>query len=274
MYVLNEIKRDEFGRPHGILLVNKPVGITSHDLVDQARRKFNTRKVGHAGALDPFASGLIILLIGKATTYANEMIGLDKTYNSRFVLGIDTDSGDIEGNILNFEKFNLNVGDVETELQSFEGGYEQYVPVYSSVKVNGKKLRKLARKYSNFEIVDYGDKKVVEFFKDNKLIEKLDLPKRFVNIYEIELCSSGSYNSVEDIFSKYTTDSKVKQLEKILPINYIDVKFSCSKGTYVRQFAKDLADKLGTFGMVNILERTRIGDYLLNMAVDLDKFFD
>jgi tRNA U55 pseudouridine synthase TruB len=146
--------------------------------------------------------------------------------------------------------------------------------VYSSVKVNGKKLRKLARKYSNFEIVDYGDKKVVEFFKDNKLIEKLDLPKRFVNIYEIELCSSGSYNSVEDIFSKYTTDSKVKQLEKILPINYIDVKFSCSKGTYVRQFAKDLADKLGTFGMVNILERTRIGDYLLNMAVDLDKFFD
>ncbi|BCX14287.1 MAG: hypothetical protein KatS3mg085_819 [Candidatus Dojkabacteria bacterium] len=269
-FKINEVKIDDFGRASGILLLNKPVNITSHDLVNKLREKYQTKKVGHAGALDPFATGLMIMLIGKATSLSNQFLELDKTYKTRIVFGIDTDSGDVEGKILNAKKFDFNFDKVKKAILKFSGGYDQFVPVFSSVKVNGKKLRKLARTYSHFEIVGDSEKKEVLFYSlDGKFREKLNLPKRPVKIYDIKVLSYGKYDEPKEIFGNFYNEENCRNLEKIMPVNFIDVEFSCSKGTYVRQFAKDLANELGTFVFLNKLERKAIGNFTLEMAVDL-----
>lgn len=270
-YVINKIKFDDFGRPNGILLLNKPVGITSHNLVDLIREKFKTKKVGHAGALDPFASGLMVVLVGKATKLADELLSKDKVYRTRIVFGIDTDSGDIEGSIVKYNKFKFELEKVKDALFSFDGGYEQYVPVFSSVKVGGIKLRKLARSCKRFEIIQADDGREAKFFDENdNLVQKVNLPKRNVQIRDIKFLGFGEYNNLGEIFGAYLT--KKTDLDEIMPTNYIDIEFSCSKGTYVRQFAKDLACKLDTFAVLNVLERKAIGDYRLEDALKVSEF--
>src|SRR5690606_2631044 len=136
----------------GILLVNKPVGKTSHDIVYEQRKELQTRKIGHAGALDPYASGLLIILVGKATKLSDSFLNLDKTYEADILFGVETDSGDLEGKVINIKDkiSNIKNTDLQIALNKFSPSYMQYVPVYSSVNVDGKKLRKLAREYDSF----------------------------------------------------------------------------------------------------------------------------
>lgn len=169
-----------------ILLVDKPAGITSHDVVDRVRRIFKTRRVGHAGTLDPFATGLLIIGVGKATKELNNYVGLDKTYIATARLGATSDTYDLEGIIVARPMSNIPCHDeVLAVLGSFRGGYDQIAPAYSAKKVNGKKLYELARKGEDVEHLR---------------------PTKKINISEIELisykwpdlkflvsCSSGTY---------------------------------------------------------------------------------
>ncbi len=98
-FPVNNLKRDEFGRPSGIVAVNKPAGVTSHDLVDKLRKQLGTKKVGHAGALDVFADGVMIYLIGKSTKLSDKLMHLDKEYVTTIILGIATDTQDTEGKV-------------------------------------------------------------------------------------------------------------------------------------------------------------------------------
>ncbi len=130
----------------GILLLDKPCGGTSHDLVNALRRKLETRKIGHAGTLDPFASGLLIMGIGRGTRVLEYFLNMDKTYRVELELGRITDTYDLTGKTME-ERIvpDLTAENVVNVLKSFEGKYLQTPPAYSAKKHNGERLYKLAR---------------------------------------------------------------------------------------------------------------------------------
>ncbi len=137
----------------GILLVDKPVGITSHDIVDRLRKKLKMKKIGHAGTLDPLATGLMIMLIGKATKVSQFLISLDKSYEGEFLLGVETDSQDSDGEVV-AEKLlpdDLDEEQIEELMKSFLGDQYQTPPMFSAKKIDGVPLYKLARKGKTVE---------------------------------------------------------------------------------------------------------------------------
>ncbi len=130
----------------GLLLVDKPAGITSHDVVAGIRRRFRIRPVGHGGTLDPAATGLLVLLIGKATRQASSLLGADKTYRATLRLGVTTDTQDGDGRVLEARAVGpLTLDQVEAACARFRGTIEQEIPAYSARRIQGKHSYALAR---------------------------------------------------------------------------------------------------------------------------------
>ncbi len=133
--------------PAGILLVDKPQGITSHDVVDKIRRLYSTRRVGHAGTLDPMATGLLIILVGKATKASQYLMSQEKEYIGQATLGTTTDSQDADGEITETKPVpEISEQQIKDVLKSMLGDQHQIPPMHSAKKVGGKKLYELARK--------------------------------------------------------------------------------------------------------------------------------
>ena len=133
--------------PAGVLLVDKPQGLTSHDVVDRVRRLYRTRRVGHAGTLDPMATGLLIVLVGKATKASDQLMAQDKEYLGEATLGVATDTQDAEGEALETNPVAaLAEAQVRAALAAMRGEQLQVPPMHSAKKVGGKKLYELARK--------------------------------------------------------------------------------------------------------------------------------
>ncbi len=133
--------------PNGILLVNKAAGSTSFHLVSILRRLTGIQKIGHAGTLDPFATGVMVMLIGKEyTKRSNEFLSSDKAYRATVQLGTTTDTYDLEGQILSQSPLVPTLAEIETALQAFQGEIEQIPPMFSAKKIEGQKLYDLARK--------------------------------------------------------------------------------------------------------------------------------
>ncbi len=148
----------------GIIVVNKPKGLTSRDVVNKICKIFNTKKVGHTGTLDPLATGVLIICVGKATKLVEILTSEEKEYVANVKLGILTDTLDIDGNILEEKNIILEKDKLLNVINSFKKEYMQEVPIYSAVKINGKKLYEYARNG-----------------------EDIKLPSRMVNIKNIEL---------------------------------------------------------------------------------------
>lgn len=155
---------------NGILIVNKPQGYTSRDVVNKLNIIFKTKKIGHTGTLDPIATGVLVVAIGSYTKLVNELTSLDKEYIAEIKLGVSTDTGDISGKVLKENyNYNISVEEILNTFLSFPKEYEQEVPKYSAVKINGKKLYEYARE--NIDIT---------------------LPKRNVKIYTLDLLEFNS----------------------------------------------------------------------------------
>lgn len=138
--------------PEGILLVDKPQGITSHDVVSKMRRVFHMKKVGHAGTLDPMATGMLLILIGKATKASQYLMSMDKEYAGKVKLGVNTDSQDADGEITEERPVpELTEAQVKAEMKTFMGDQYQLPPMFSAKKINGQKLYKLARQGKTVE---------------------------------------------------------------------------------------------------------------------------
>jgi len=138
---------DGLPEPEGVLLVDKPQGLTSHDVVDRIRRLYQTRRVGHAGTLDPMATGLLIVLVGKATKASQFLMSQDKEYLGEATLGVVTDTQDAEGETLETNPVpELTEAQVRAALASMLGEQSQVPPMHSAKKVGGQKLYDLARK--------------------------------------------------------------------------------------------------------------------------------
>ena len=137
---------------HGLLLIDKPSGLTSHDIVRRVRRLFKTRRVGHAGTLDPLASGVLPVALGEATRLLQFLLADDKAYRATARLGVTTDTLDADGEILEERPVpEISQGQLERVLQCFRGAIEQIPPMYSALKQNGVPLYKLARQGETVE---------------------------------------------------------------------------------------------------------------------------
>lgn len=138
--------------PVGILLVDKPQGITSHDVVARMRRVLRMKKIGHAGTLDPMATGLLLILVGKATKVSQYLMSMDKEYTGTVKLGVETDSQDAEGEVVAEKPVpELTEAEVRERMTTFIGDQYQTPPMFSAKKVNGQKLYKLARQGKTIE---------------------------------------------------------------------------------------------------------------------------
>lgn len=161
----------------GIVLVNKPKGVTSRNVVDSVGKILNTKKIGHTGTLDPLATGVLILTVNKATKIGELLTNYYKEYVAEVVLGLKTDTLDITGNILEEQKIHISEEQIVQVLNKMIGSYEQEVPIYSAVKIKGKKLYEYAREGVH-----------------------VDLPKRIVTIKSLELISDVIYENDKTIF--------------------------------------------------------------------------
>lgn len=169
--------------PSGILLVNKPKNKTSFSLVSALRRLLKVKKIGHAGTLDPFATGVMVMLIGKAyTKLSDQFLGADKEYLATVRLGIETDSYDCDGQIVGQKDFIPTVEKLNDALHSFQGNITQTPPMFSAKKKNGKKLYELARKGVTV------DREAVNIYVETELLS-YEYP--FVKL-KIK-CSKGTY---------------------------------------------------------------------------------
>lgn len=194
---------------NGILLINKPKDYTSHDIVAVIKRLTN-EKVGHTGTLDPNATGVLPLLVGKATGLSKYLINHDKIYIATLKLGIKTDTADGEGNVIEEKEIpNINEEKINHTFKEMLGEQNQVPPMYSAIKINGKKLYEYARSGRTVEIeprkITIYDMKLVEYNKTNNEI-----------IFKIS-CSKGTYirTVCEDVAEKLNTVGYMKELERL-----------------------------------------------------------
>jgi tRNA pseudouridine55 synthase len=192
----------------GIIVVNKPQGMTSHDVVMQMRRKFKMQRIGHAGTLDPLATGVLVILFGKATKLFAKFVSFDKAYRATLKLGTTTDSADTEGKVLQELSFDhITVDDLQAVIKNFLGQIKQVPPMVSAVKHKGKKLYQLARKGISVE------RKARDVVVYDLHIEDFSPP--FVKFY-LE-CSKGTYvrQIADDIGKELGCGACITQIERI-----------------------------------------------------------
>lgn len=250
-----------------IIVVNKDKDYTSRDVVNVIGKIFNTKKVGHTGTLDPLATGVLIICMNKALKVVDLITASDKEYIAKVVLGIDTDTLDITGNIINECKTDVNVDMVKSVLNSFVGKSIQEVPKYSAVKVNGKKLYEYARNGIDIE-----------------------LPKREIQIFDIKLISDIDIVDGHQEFSFWVKVSKGTYIRSL--IRDIGVKLGCfacmkeltrtKQGKFSIDESYTLNDiKNGNYKLLNIkdvidIEKVVVSDNMLfkiKNGMILDKFF-
>lgn len=250
-----------------IIVINKDKDYTSRDVVNVIGKIFNTKKVGHTGTLDPLATGVLIVCMNKALKVVDLITASDKEYIAKVVLGIDTDTLDITGNIINECKTDVNVDMIKSVLNSFVGKSIQEVPKYSAVKVNGKKLYEYARNGIDVE-----------------------LPKREIQIFDIELISDIDIVDGHQEFSFRVKVSKGTYIRSL--IRDIGVKLGCfacmkeltrtKQGRFSIDESYTLNDiKNGNYKLLNIkdvidIEKVVVSDDMLfkiKNGMILDKFF-
>lgn len=177
----------------GIIIIDKEKNMTSRDVVNKVSKILGTKKIGHTGTLDPLATGVLVLCVGKATKLVDLITGYDKEYIAKVCLGTLTDTLDITGNIIKEKETNITKEEIENALKSFIPGYEQEVPIYSAVKINGKKLYEYARNG-----------------------ETVELPKRYIKINSIDLISDIEYKNGKTYFSFITNVSKGTYIRSLI----------------------------------------------------------
>lgn len=206
----------------GFLVVDKPSGPTSHDIVARARAATGIKKIGHAGTLDPLATGVLVLALGQATRLIRYVQDFDKEYEASVRFGIATTTLDATGEEVARDPMTMSADQLEDALGRFRGVIEQVPPMFSALKVEGQRLHEMAR--AGLEV---------------------ERNPRSVHIYELELKSfmAGDYPEA-------------------------DLRVVCSKGTYVRSLADDIAVSLGGRAHLTALRRTRVGGFQVEGALD------
>ncbi len=215
----------------GSLIINKSEGWTSHDVVAKLRRILGTKKIGHIGTLDPFATGVLVVCVGKATRLVQFLVGLDKEYLATVRLGFATDTQDLTGKPITPLQSSdaLSLQELRLTLNEFVGEQMQLPPMFSAKKVGGVVLHKAARA--------------------GREIEREPVK---INLYEIELMNDDSFRANADSTRDFV------------------MRVRCSSGTYIRTLAHDLGKRLGLGAHLAALQRTAVGHFNLQDALTLE----
>jgi tRNA pseudouridine55 synthase len=219
----------------GVLVIDKPAGMTSHDVVASARRILRERRIGHTGTLDPFATGVLVIVLGKATRLSQFLTEVDKEYEAIIRLGYSTDTGDPTGKPIPGPKpdpDNFTEHKIEEALKSLRGDIDQTPPMYSAKKIEGRKLYELARR--------------------GETVERQQIR---VCIYEFAAIRPNGELIKNNLDGTFDFHARV----------------SCSSGTYVRTLAEDFGKRLYVGAHLAELRRTRVGDFPITQAITLDE---
>ena len=242
-----------FGPFDGVLLVDKPAGITSHDVVYKIRKGFGIEKVGHGGTLDPGATGLLVILLGKATKLSDRIMGGDKTYIGTLRLGASTDTQDSDGEITaRGDPSGVTPEALAAAMAELTGDIYQTPPMVSAVKKDGVPLYKIARKGGEVE-----------------------REQRFVHIYEFT--ATGNLSTCDTRLATEDEHPQTANCElqtancKLQTCNLRDVpiRVRCTKGVYIRTLCHDVGEALGCHGHLTGLRRLRSGRFDIADAAPL-----
>jgi len=222
--------QERWGQP-GLVVVDKPSGMTSHDVVSRCRRIFATRKVGHAGTLDPMATGVLVIGIERATKILGLLMTATKSYSATIRLGQTTTTDDADGDLVSTTPADaVTEGQVHDAIAALRGEIRQVPSAVSAVKVGGKRAYRLAR-----------EGQMVELVARTVQIDRFDV-----------LAVRREINGVDGAID-------------------VDVEVDCSSGTYIRALARDAGAALGVGGHLTALRRTRVGGFGLEQARTLDE---
>ncbi|MBQ9486867.1 MAG: tRNA pseudouridine(55) synthase TruB, partial [Selenomonadaceae bacterium] len=197
----------------GFINLNKAAGMTSHDAVNLVRKIFQTRKVGHSGTLDPAATGVLPIAVGQATKFIEYLAECDKTYRAEILFGVETDSGDVTGQVIRSENFKMPaLSELQAAAKNFTGQIEQTPPKFSAIKINGRKAYDLARKNIDFEM----PRRIVTISR----FEILSAAENFITA-EVD-CSKGTYvrSLSEDFGAAFNLPATLKSLQRIRVGNF------------------------------------------------------
>ncbi len=237
-----------------LVVVNKPKGLTSRDVVNELNHIFATKKIGHTGTLDPLATGVLVCLIGRYTKLVNLITSYDKEYIFEIKLGVKTDTGDSTGNIISTDTNEVSASKLKEVVSSFPKEYDQEVPIYSAVKINGKKL--------------------YEYARENKTIT---LPKRHVHIYSLELLEYN--NHLVTCKCKVSKGTYIRSLIQDICAN-LNTLGTMNNLVRTKQGKFDISDsytlediKNGEFKLLNIKEfldypTVELDDNLINKVIN------
>lgn len=222
---------------NGILNIDKPQGITSHDVVDIIRKIFPNMKVGHTGTLDPIATGVLPICIGKATKLSNELLSENKKYYVKMLLGVETDTYDITGRIVFANTLEYDDIYIKERIKRFIGKQMQIPPKYSAIKVNGKKAYEYARKDEKIELKP----REIEIFDIDDI--KVNLRKRQVSF--VVSCTKGTYvrSLVHDIGIKLGCGATMTELRRLKTGNF-DIDDSIELYEFLKFDYLDMLDKI------------------------------
>ena len=255
--------------PHGWIILDKPHGLGSTQAVAAVKRNlreagYGKVKVGHGGTLDPLATGVLPIALGEATKLAGRMLDASKVYAFTVRFGAETDTLDLEGQVIALSDHHPTLADVEAMLPRFTGPIEQVPPVYSALKVDGQRAYDLARAG-----------------------EVVALASRSVTIYALQILPETGRGTTAGGGGAQARapDLQGAGVPACAPgvwspspageeVHEVTLEAHVSKGTYIRSLARDIARALGTVGHVTMLRRTRAGPFSLNHAISLDKLYE
>ena len=232
----------------GILNVYKEQGYTSFDVVAKLRGILKQKKIGHTGTLDPMAEGVLPICLGKATKLSGMLSESDKQYVAVMLLGYDTDTEHVTGRVLSVGASDISNEDIKNVIESFVGEYEQLPPMYSAIKIGGKKL--------------------YEYARAGESVERTPRPVKIysiedISVYELDASSAG-------LGSEFVIQNNEKY-------KCISMMVHCSKGTYIRSLCRDIGKNLGSIATLMALKRKEAHGYKIEDAIKLDEikaFYD
>jgi len=232
----------------GFLVIDKPKGKTSFDVVAELRRILNEKRIGHLGTLDPMATGILVIAIGRATKLNEFLMIMDKEYHAEIVLGARSDTCDAEGqidykpeyikSIWKANKDEIDVKKIVPVLDEFKGVIDQVPPTFSAIKVDGVRAYEMARKGL-----------------------PVRLPSRKVNIYDI--------TDIGFKIGEFGYGIMLNGMTEPVMLPVLTCNIRCGSGTYIRSIARDLGEKLGCYAFLGELRRTKVGQFDLERAQKL-----
>lgn len=247
---------------NGILNIDKPQGITSHDVVDIVRKIFPGIKVGHTGTLDPIATGVLPICIGKATKLSDELLSENKVYKVKMLLGVETDTYDITGKIVFANTLNEDEIYIKERIKRFIGKSSQIPPIYSAIKIKGKKAYEYARNGENVSLKP----REIEIFN----IDDIDVNLRKRQVSFVVSCTKGTYirSLVHDIGIKLGCGATMIELKRLKTGDF-DINDSIDLYEFLNLEYLDMLDKI-----VSIEELYKDSKKINLKEKDYDKFLN